>query len=407
MPISGLRTTANFVTNQRPENWRETMLLLYPNGDLPLTALTSLMKSESTNDPVFHWWTKILNDRRLKLSVDHTNSVTALTIDGSYNSGVTVKAGDMLLIEQTGEIVRVTADGTLNSIPTVTRAQGGTTGTAVTIASSNPYVTVIGSAFEEGSTAPSGVNFDPVELSNYTQIFRSTLEMTRTASKTRLRTGDAVKEAKRECLETFGIDMERAFWFNGSKQSLTINSKPARLTQGVINQIPAANIIAAPVGGLITMDWIEARLEEVFRYGSSEKMLFGANKSLLAINSAIRKNSTYNIQHGLKEYGMTVSRLTCPFGDLVIKPHPLFNQMQGGLASNGTTTYTGMANNAVILDMKQLVYRYVDDVQYQKDLTEIGLDGMKSGYLAEVGLELHHPTTHFEWTGITGGDTDA
>ena len=30
--ILGMRTTANFVTNQRPENWRETIMLAYPNS---------------------------------------------------------------------------------------------------------------------------------------------------------------------------------------------------------------------------------------------------------------------------------------------------------------------------------------------------------------------------------------
>jgi hypothetical protein len=406
MTIQGLRTAENFATNQRPENWRETMLLLYPNADFPLTALTSMMKSESTNDPVFHWFTKSLNDRRLKLNEDLDDSETEITIDGSVNSGVSVKAGDMLLIEQTGEIVRVTTDGTLNSIPVVTRAQADTTATAVTLATSNPWISVIGSAFEEGSTAPSGVNFDPVDYSNYTQIFRSTLEMTRTASKTRLRTGDSVKEAKRECLEYFGIDMERAFWFNGNKKLLTINSKPARLTSGIIYQIPAANKIAAPSGGLITLEWLEARMEEVFRFGSSEKMMFASNKVLLAFSQAVRKNTTYMVKGGEKEFGMNVTRFVTPFGELVFKTHPLFNQMAGGTASDGTTTYTGMANNAVILDMKNIRYRYVDDVKYEKDLTAIGLDGMKSGYIAECGLELQHPTTHFEWTGITGGDRD-
>lgn len=406
MAIQGLRTTANFLSTQRPENWRQTMLMLYPNADLPLTALTSLMKSESVDDPVFHWFTKALDARRVKLNEDLDASETEITIDGSFNSGVIVKAGDMLLIEQSGEIVRATADGTLNSLPTVTRAQMSTTGTAVTLATSNPYITVIGSAFEEGSLAPTGVNYDPVELSNYTQIFRSTLEMTRTASKTRLRTGDQVKEAKRECLEYFGIDMERAFWFNGQKALVTINGKPARMTAGIISQIPVANVSAAPSGGLVTMDWFEARLEEMFRQGSSEKVMFGSNKVLAALNSAARKNSQYTVRGGEKEYGMNVSKLVTPFGDLVFKTHPLFNQMTGGTASDGTTTYLGMANNAVILDMKNIKYRYITDVMYEKDLTAVGLDGMKSGYLAECGLELHHPTTHFYWTGITGGDID-
>jgi len=43
---------------------------------------------------------------------------------------------------------------------------------------------------------------------------------------------------------------------------------------------------------------------------------------------------------------------------------------------------------------------------YEKDLTAIGLDGMKSGYLAECGIELNDPQTHFYVTGVTGGAAD-
>lgn len=406
MPILGMRNDENWFTNQRPENWRQTMLMLYPNGKMPLTALTGMMKSESVDDPVFHWFNKNLNDRRLKISEDLDGSETAIDIDNTYNSAFSVKNGDMMLIEASGEIVRVAADPTANNLITVTRAQADTTGTAVTIASSNPYAVVIGSAFEEGSLAPTGVSFDPVEANNYTQIFRSTLEMTRTAEKTRLRTGDQVKEAKRECLEYFGIDMERAFIFNGNKKLITINSKPARLTAGILYQIPAANRIAAPVGGLINMDWLEARMSQIFSVGSNEKLVIGGNAILGALGAAVRKNSSYNITSGVKEYGMNVSRFTSPFGELVFKTHPLFNQMSGGTASDAVTTFTAMANNAIVLDMDRVRYRYITDVLYEKDLTAVGLDGKKSGYIAECGLELHDPSTHFYITGVTGGDID-
>lgn len=418
MPILGLRTDENWITNQRPQNWRETVLMLYPNSSelnkAPLTALTSVMKSESTDDPVFHWFEKNFEVRRLKMTTDATNNATGLDVsnaaDNGFSSAFSVKAGDMLMVEQTGEIVRVSADPVADNAIVVTRAQAGTAGTAVTIATSNPYLVVIGSAFPEASLAPTGVNFDPVEKYNYTQIFRSTLEMSRTAEKTRLRTGDAVKEAKRETLEYFSVDMERAFWFNGARTLVTIDGKPARLTAGVINQITAGapqNIIAAPSDGLIDMDWLEANVQTMFAFGSSEKVVFGGNAILGALQTAIRKNSNYTITQGQKEYGMRFSRFITPFGELLFKTHPLFNLMTGGTASDGVTLYNGIANNAYIMDMANVRYRYITDVKYEKDLTPIGLDGMKSGYLAECGLELHHARSHGVFTGIKGGKTDA
>jgi hypothetical protein len=49
----GMRGNGDWVTDQRPKNWRETILFLYPNGSMPLTAIMSKMKSEKTDDPSF------------------------------------------------------------------------------------------------------------------------------------------------------------------------------------------------------------------------------------------------------------------------------------------------------------------------------------------------------------------
>lgn len=52
--VLGLRGTGDFSTDERPKNWRETLLYLFPNGDAPLTALLAKMKSEATDDPEFN-----------------------------------------------------------------------------------------------------------------------------------------------------------------------------------------------------------------------------------------------------------------------------------------------------------------------------------------------------------------
>jgi hypothetical protein len=289
MPILGMRTTANFVANQRPENWRETIMLLYPNSSrangAPLTALTSVMKNRKVDDPVWHWWEKQLNNRRFLLTADLAaqagGAAASITVDATYNPSTGVKKNDLLLVEHTGEIMRVSADPTAtNTIAVVRGVQTAGAGTALTVAGAgvNPYVQVIGSAFEEGSDAPTGVNFDPNERNNQTQIFRSTLEATRTATQTRLRTGDQVAEAKRECLEYFSVDMERAFWF-GKKGTSTINGKPWRATAGVMSQIETAsgaNIITADTTTGVDADWLFTNMELWFRNGSTEKMAFWA-----------------------------------------------------------------------------------------------------------------------------------
>lgn len=404
MALQGLRDTSGFVTDQRPKNWREGIMLLYPNGKAPLTALTSLMKSKTVDDPEYNWWDKKLNTRRLLLSAAiGSAAVTTLSVtaEGSTSAGAfSLKEGDLLYIEESGEIVRVASDPTLDTSISVTRGFAGSTAAAVNTATAgvNPNMFVIGSAYEEASQAPTGVNFDPTKRYNYTQIFRNTLEMSNTAVKTNLRTGDAVKEAKRETLELHSIDMEMAFWF-GKRSESTNNGHPIRTCDGIVNVIDSGNIktVTTDYAAGLTMSGLEEYLYNIFKFGSQEKTAFLGNRALLTLQQVIRKNTTYNIQFGVKEYGMNVSRLTTPFGELVMKSHPLFNYKTSGTNPTATSAYYGLETWMFVLDLDNLEYVSMRDrdTKYQPKLEDNGLDGMKSGYITEASIKVTHPVTHY------------
>ncbi|NJM09441.1 MAG: DUF5309 domain-containing protein [Bdellovibrionaceae bacterium] len=296
MAIQGLRDTENFVANQRPTNYREGIMLLEPNGSTPLYALTSMMKSQDTDDPRFAWWEKELEARRVALGADIDTSQTSFTLVGG---ALGYKDGDLLRAEHTGEVLLVNGDPTVDTTIVVIRGYGGTTAVAITYAGAgvNPNLMKIGSAYEEGSNAPTGVNFDPEEKYNYTQIFRSTLEMTATAMQTRLRTGDQVKEAKRETFQYHKLDIEDTLWWGVRFQGVR-NGKPIRMTQGVINSIPAGNLQAA--GSTTTMLQLEEYLRRAFQFGSSEKMAFCGDTAALVLQQIIRRNSDSRSIPGLR-----------------------------------------------------------------------------------------------------------
>lgn len=405
MAIQGLRDTSNFVADQRPKNYREGIMLLYPNGSAPLTALTSMMKTRRVDDPEFYWWEKEMDNRRVALAANIASTVQP-TIQVA-SKALSIVEGDILMVEQTKELLYVTQDPGSDTVIPVTRGFAGSTAATVTYnaAGINPNIVIVGNAFEEGSLAPTGVNFDPNKAYNYTQIFRKTLEITRTAAKTRLRTGDAVKEAKRECLEILSNDLERAFWM-GKKVSTVRNGKPLHTMDGVDTFIAVQNQFTANGAGA-TMEDLEGWMKSFFDYGSSEKMGFCGNRALLTLNQIVRKNTTWQIVSGLKEAGMNVSRLICPFGELVLKTHPLWNQMAGG--TTGGTAYAGRESQLTVLDMSALTYVTFmdDDIKYQADLQQNGLDGMQSGYIGEVSLEVHFPKAHGQVTNLIKAAKDA
>lgn len=413
MSIIGLRSTADFlVDGQRPKNWREGILKLYPNGKAPLTALTSLMASRTTDDPEFNWYERELTDRRFPLGAA-INAVQD-TFTFTNRDVQELHVGNILLSEQTSEMVRVAADPTNATQLVVERGFAGTTAAAITYNANavNPNWLVVGSAFEEGSMPPAGVQLDPSKVYNLTQIFRQTLEFTRTATKTRLRTGDQVKQAKEDALEMLSMDMERAFLFSNRWEG-TKNGKPIRTMRGIIPTITQGapqNIITA--GNTTDMQTLEGWLEQVFRVGSTEKVCFCGNTFALVIQQIIRKNSMFQVMSGIKEYGMNVMRITTPFGDLVLKTHPLFNNNPGGYTGGGTSAsqfYTGMTSWGLVLDLKEMKYVYLEgsDVQYQKELQANGLDGEKSGYLGECSMELHFPKSHMLIKGLKKAAVDA
>lgn len=412
MAILGLRDTGNFVANQRPENWREGLLILDPNGMTTLTGLTSLMNKRVVDDPRFHWWEKETQTRRFQLHATlgdlSTTNTTIVLVATALAKGL--KEGDVLRVEQTDELIQVSADPSSQTQFEATRGFAGSTPATVDpdAAGINPNLTVIGNAYEEGSLAPTGVAFDPTEKDNRTQIFRDTLEATRTAQKTRLRTGDAVKEAKRECLLTHGQGIERALW-QGRKSLTTKNGKPVHTMDGVERYIAAANVkvVTTDHAAGLDMEGLEEYMYEAFLFGSSEKMGFCGNRALLTIGQVLRKNASWHFQSGIKEFGMNVTRITSPFGEIVLKTHPGFNQLRGGVTAG--TAYHGTESWLYILDMAELTYVHLkdSDTMWQPDLQDNGLDGMKAGYLTECAIEVHHPKSHFLLKNLVKAAVDA
>lgn len=403
MAIQGLRATDNWQADQRPKDWLETILLLFPNGMAPLTALRSQMKKKSSVDPEFSWFSKIFDDQRLALNanlgaVASGTAGTVTVVTGA--SGL--KKDHVLYVEESGELMLVTADPTTETSIAVIRGAAGTTAAAVTFAAAgvNPNLIVVGTAHMEGSLAPTAISRNPVKFRNYTQIFRNSLSATRTALNTRLRTGKQIAESKREALEYHTVEMERAAFFGVPFEDLTSGSEPRRYTQGILNFIdtnsPAANKINFQAHTNKDLEDLMTDLEILFRWGSQEKIGFCGNAALLFFEKLIRAHQATQIivKPDQKEYGMTVHRVVTPFGTLVLKPHPLFNRITSGVTAG--TAFRAMDSRIVVMDMENVKYRYLEnsDTKFQSNQETPGQDAMISGYLTECGYEWHHPESH-------------
>ena len=82
----GMRGTNDWVAGQRPLNWRQQIMYLYPNGMAPLTAILSMMGSKKVDDPNFNWWTQ--EQSVVAGDVDNVYDDAGLTTAYTVNPGI-------------------------------------------------------------------------------------------------------------------------------------------------------------------------------------------------------------------------------------------------------------------------------------------------------------------------------
>jgi hypothetical protein len=400
----------------RPKSWREKILRLYPNGSVSLTALTSLMPSESVDDPQYHWFDKGLPSQAGTVTAIYTDAARS----SAYASGAVLGAILYLVVTEDASgasqfrvghqvLLRDASDQTVDVNAKVIEVQkGATTTTYLTVKlleaddnstlhdlSDCDRVLIIGNINPEGSEMPDSISYDPTKHYNYTQIFRSSLSLTRTRMRTKVRYGTtSYQEAKRDCLELHGLELEKAFLWSIPTEGTGANGQPERTTGGLYYHIPTANKSMYTsdtdftgqtwlAGGI---DWMNKWLEVSFRYGPKTRTAYCGTGTILAINKLIENRGDFVFTTKTVAYGINIMQWITPFGQIDMYVHPLF--------SHESTNRKSM----LLFCPEFIRYRYVDDTYYQKDDrmkegTWVNVDGIKEGYLTECGLEIYHTDT--------------
>lgn len=382
MAFAGLRGTGDWATDERPKNFREMILWRKPNGMAPLTALMAKMGSETTDDPEFAWWEEELTAQRVTLNgVMNTVSTTVVVV----NSGaLNLVPGDVLLAEAatdtaTYELLKVNGVASDTTFDVI-RGSAGTTAAAI---ANGAGLTKIGSVFSEGSTSPSVSNRNPTKLYNYTQIFKTAYEITRTAKKTRTRTGDPLKNDRKRRMFDHSVALELAFWFGVRNEALTggSNGKPIRYTGGLRQFITTNRTI---YGVATTEASFLTAVQNVFDYDTdagNERLVMCGNSALMTVNKLAKAGLQLQATETVKLYGMELTKWVIPQGTFLFKTHPLFN------------THARYTASMWVIDPSSVKYRYIDDTKMQDNIQANDADEQKGQWLTEAGLEVHHERT--------------
>lgn len=416
MPFLGMRGTGDWTSEERPEDYRQLMLYLFPNGMMPITGIMSKGKKEESKDPSINWWTKDLAAQAGAI----TNIYTDAAMTSAYTTGgvkgnvlfvkvavataehirkghqVTLRDSDYIDVDVNAKVLESQHNGDDSRI-TVKLLEHDNNGATKDLSDAD-RILVIGNINPEGGFMPDAIAYNPVLYNNLHCIARTPLSITRTARKTKLRTTDQYKEAKREALSIHGIEMENQFFWSVKSESIGENGKPERSMDGVrsfISKFASDNIsdyrYDTDYAGKSWLDageeWVDGALEQLYKYGTQDKIGVCGSGVLLAINKLAKNSGNFQLKARQTEYGIAIVDWVTPFGILPLKTHPLF--------SREPTT----SNLMFVLDMPNLIYRFIDDTFFKADDGErkgghIGKDATDEEFLTEWSLELHEARGH-------------
>jgi len=402
--VAGLRGTGDWGTDERPKNFRESILRRNPNGTAPIFALMARVGKESTDDPEFSWWDEPNDLLRLQVNGALGSGDTLVSVDSGdpstsdpgarWGLATHLVPGDLLLVEPAAdaavynhEIVTVTAVHSTTQF-SVSRGSAGTSAASI---SNDAFLVKIGTAFGEGTGAPQSASRNPIKYFNYTQIFKTTYEITGTAEKTRTRTGDPVEQDKIRKMWDHSRDIEMAMLFGQKSETTGPNGKPLRTTAGLRSFIPAATTT------ILTANWTIANsagagnnfldaIKPVFDFDSragDERIIFAGNNALNRFNQAIHKGSgvgatTIDFKGNEKVYGMNFMRFTLPQGTVFIKSHPLLNR------------HALYQNSMFVMDFSAIKYRPMAgrDTKSKDNIQNQDEDLRRGEWKTEAGLEI-------------------
>ena len=389
--VAGLRGTGDWGTDERPKNFRELIMWRNPNGSAPIFAFTSRIQEEKVDDPEFSWWDEPNDLVRLLVNGALNTTATALVVDSAdpdasapgilYGLATHLKPGDLLIYEPpagevaafTQEIVMVTAVASGTAL-TIARGQAGSTAAAI---ADNSFLTKIGSAYAEGTGAPTAVSRNPIKYSNLCQIFKNAYEVTGTADETYARTGNARQNDKKRKVFDHARDIEMSILFGQKFETTGSNGKPLRFMGGLRDFIPTTNTTI--FGANVTLEQYLAAVSSAFNFDTpagDERIVFCGNGYANTLNALAMAGGNVTFGEVVKVYGMDLRELVLPQGRLLIRRHPLLSR------------HPMFTNSAFGVDFSSLRYRHLRDTRAEDEIQANDVDTHKGQWLSEISIEV-------------------
>lgn len=397
--VIGQRTTNQAITETRLIRQVDDQIgYLEPNIAPLVTLMMRMKKRQAVKSPRIEWFEDDYNARWAQNSSDtvaaNSSSTTVTVTDGTlFIAGDVFCVPNAVTSSAAVEVCRVT--NVTGAVLTVVRDIGGTGTVAI---NANAALRLLGSAFEEGGTIPSSKTTAPAVKTNYTQIFRTVLDLTKTniASEQYGASSGERKRLQDKKLKEHKIAMNAAALFGVKSESLTggPTSKAIRTSAG-LNSVISTNIYDA--SGMLTQKSFESFSRMAFRYGSSKKLLLCAP----IIKSAINEwgKSYLMVKPGETKLGVNIQEVTTAHGTWLI--------VNDWMLEDGVSGYNGFGGIGFSIDMDEASYRYLEgngisrDTKITENVVVDGGDRLVDEILTEAAFTFKQEKYHAKLFNVT------
>lgn len=257
----------------------DTLIKLLNYDELPMLGGTgadgfpTIAKSPVDNT-IFYWQTQDLPVPRSTVDTALTTTTTSLVL--ATGGGVSFAVGDAIKVGD--EIMYISAIST--DTLTVTRAQAGTSDPGTTYATGTDVIG-LGTFLDEGDIGTQQFRGRD-KHSNYTQIWTSQINMTRTQQRIpKYGVPSELGNLVRQVMLSEGQNREQAFLYGEKFQS-----DPKRMTGGLSYYLTSNVIGNGASGDWLTVTEIEARQQVSYDAGGMFNTIVSRPRNFAALNNA-------------------------------------------------------------------------------------------------------------------------
>lgn len=285
----------------------------------PFLALLN-MKDKTTTSQEFETFSRPSGLRYAKINGAITNGSTTLTLD---STGMLVP-GDVLVNPLTFENMQVV---TVDSTTQVTVLRGASLGGSTVNIADDQLLWCMGVAAAEGGSRVGVTAEQPTASTNYTQIFKTGIQLTRNAVDTAIYSSrDEMEEMKIRKLREHQREIEMRFLF-GTKHKATNTENYTYYTQGIIPALGGGT----NESGTLTKAEFDSYCAPVFTYGSNSgsRIAFCNMYFLQVFNKLATLNHTVltNDPADKDTWGWGFTNYKSYFGTVKFKEHRLLTRM--------------------------------------------------------------------------------